>query len=129
MAKCGQCGKDNKETAKFCTGCGAKLRRFCPQCGAVATADARFCMACGTSLSVTSSGTNLLTGQGGTSGGDAGVGWTKEMALKRFSSWYEECIESGIEPEEIVSRMGGVALVTDEELVNRLQDSGDIPAY
>lgn len=128
MTKCGQCGKNNKETAKFCTGCGAKLRRFCPQCGAAASADARFCMACGASLSATGGGASLPT-QGGTSGGNAGDGWTKEMAFQRFSSWYEECLESGIEPEEIVSRIGGVALVTDEEVVGRLQDAGDIPSY
>ena len=53
----------------------------------------------------------------------------KEEAYKVFSEWYEACLENGIEPEEIVARMGGMALVTDDELVERLQNDGDIPSY
>lgn len=53
----------------------------------------------------------------------------EEKAFEMFSSWYEQCLENGVEPEKVVSRMGGMALVTDEDLVNRLQDSGDIPSY
>lgn len=54
---------------------------------------------------------------------------TIEEAFDAFSGWYEQCLENGIEPEEVVSRMGGMALVTDEELVDKLQDQGDIPTY
>jgi len=50
-------------------------------------------------------------------------------ATKIFGEWYEACLEAGIEPEEAVSKMGGMALVTDEELVDRLQDDGDIVTY
>jgi precorrin-6x reductase len=53
----------------------------------------------------------------------------KQIAFKQFSDWYESCLESGIEPEEVVSMMGGMALVTNEELVERLQIDGEIPSY
>ena len=54
---------------------------------------------------------------------------SKDEAYEMFSEWYEKCLENGIEPEEIVARMGGMALVTDDELVERLQNDGDIPSY
>lgn len=49
-----------------------------------------------------------------------------EKAFEIFSNWYESCLENGISPEEVVSRMGGMALITNEELVDRLQDEGEI---
>ena len=52
-----------------------------------------------------------------------------ESAAKFFSDWYEACLEAGVEPEEAVAKMGGMALVTNEELVGKLQDEGDIPSY
>ena len=53
----------------------------------------------------------------------------KKSAYKIFSDWYEGCVENGIEPEEIVAMMGGMALITNEELVERLQGDGEIPSY
>ena len=53
----------------------------------------------------------------------------KDQAFEKFSEWYESCLENGIEPEEIVSMMGEMALITDPELVDKLEDSGDIPSY
>jgi len=50
MTRCSKCGKDNKDTAKFCTGCGARLSRSCPQCGAAVPPEAKFCTECGSSL-------------------------------------------------------------------------------
>ena len=52
-----------------------------------------------------------------------------EQALEKFSKWYNDCLESGLEPEAIVAKMGGMALVTDEELVERLINEGSIPDY
>jgi len=52
-----------------------------------------------------------------------------EDAKKIFEEWYEACLESGVEPEEAVFKMGGMALITDDELVDRLQDDGDISSY
>lgn len=52
----------------------------------------------------------------------------KEKAFKKFKSWYEHCCEDGIEPAEIVAWMG-MALITDEDLVAKLQDTGEIPSY
>jgi len=53
----------------------------------------------------------------------------EDMAFENFSKWYEQCVENGLEPERVVARMGGMALITDEDLVNRLQDEGDNPSY
>lgn len=53
----------------------------------------------------------------------------KEEAYSQFCDWYEACLESGLEPEEIVARMGGMALITDQELVDRLEQEGVIPLY
>ena len=52
---------------------------------------------------------------------------TEEESLEEFSRWYEKCIQSGIEPEKIVARMGGMALITDELLIEKLVDDGIIP--
>lgn len=53
----------------------------------------------------------------------------KSKAFEIFSNWYESCLENGIEPEEIVSQMGGMALITNDELVERLQNDGEINSY
>lgn len=52
-----------------------------------------------------------------------------DQAFEMFSMWYERCLESGIEPEKIVGMMGGMALITDEELISRLQSDGEIPSF
>jgi len=53
----------------------------------------------------------------------------KEEAFDKFGEWYEECLENGIEPEEIVAMMGDMALVTNPDLVDKLQEDGEIPTY
>jgi len=52
-----------------------------------------------------------------------------EEAYKTFSDWYEACLENGILPEEAVARMGGMALITNDELVDKLQDDGEIASF
>jgi class 3 adenylate cyclase/tetratricopeptide (TPR) repeat protein len=47
---CGNCGNQNKATAKFCAECGKLLARACPSCGASTQPDQRFCDECGTPL-------------------------------------------------------------------------------
>ena len=47
---CPSCGSDNREGAKFCAECGAKLDLACPNCGAAAVADQKFCDSCGHDL-------------------------------------------------------------------------------
>ncbi len=37
---------------------------------------------------------------------------TKQEAYDMFNNWYQECIENGIEPEEIVEMMGDMKLIT-----------------
>src|SRR6202035_412158 len=48
--RCSKCGADNRDTARFCDGCGAPLSAQCPSCGTLARAGARFCDSCGTAL-------------------------------------------------------------------------------
>jgi class 3 adenylate cyclase len=47
---CPSCGRENREDAKFCKGCGGSLASTCPSCGADLDADASFCDKCGASL-------------------------------------------------------------------------------
>jgi predicted HicB family RNase H-like nuclease len=53
----------------------------------------------------------------------------KEQAFEKFSDWYESCLEAGIEPEEVVAMMGEMALLTDPETVEKLQNEGVINNY
>mgnify|MGYP001819587741 CR=1 FL=1 len=48
--KCPQCQFENREAAKFCKECGAKLDLTCPQCGSILPPDSRFCDECGFQL-------------------------------------------------------------------------------
>src|SRR5712691_6029132 len=48
--RCAKCDTDNRDTAKFCDKCGARLSPKCPSCGAENRPDARFCDSCGTAL-------------------------------------------------------------------------------
>jgi len=54
MAFCENCGKEVKEDAKFCGGCGAARGIAtvprCPKCGKELKADAVFCEGCGTAV-------------------------------------------------------------------------------
>lgn len=53
MKTCPKCGRENKDSNKFCIGCGTKLEelpRFCPDCGAELETDSRFCPQCGTKI-------------------------------------------------------------------------------
>jgi len=47
---CPQCQFENREGAKFCKKCGAKLELACPKCNSVLTADSIFCDECGYDL-------------------------------------------------------------------------------
>jgi len=46
-----KCGAENRETAKFCDGCGAPMEAQCVSCGTLNRAGARFCDGCGIALS------------------------------------------------------------------------------
>src|ERR1700674_5540414 len=48
--RCSKCGADNRETAKFCDGCGSPIQSQCASCGALNRPGARFCDGCGTAL-------------------------------------------------------------------------------
>jgi class 3 adenylate cyclase/tetratricopeptide (TPR) repeat protein len=45
--RCSKCGADNREGARFCDKCGAKLSPRCALCGAENRTDAKFCDSCG----------------------------------------------------------------------------------
>jgi class 3 adenylate cyclase len=59
--RCANCGADNRETAKFCDGCGAQLAVKCPSCGTANRSSAKFCDSCGTGLATASSLTVAAT--------------------------------------------------------------------
>ena len=48
--KCPKCQCDNREDAKFCERCGAKLEITCPVCGKTDSPGRRFCTGCGHDL-------------------------------------------------------------------------------
>src|SRR5215510_14022425 len=48
--RCGSCGFENPEQAKFCEECGTTLVRVCPSCGQQVRPTAKFCGQCGTTL-------------------------------------------------------------------------------
>jgi class 3 adenylate cyclase len=48
---CPECQFDNREGAKFCKECGAKLELACPKCDASISPDSKFCDECGYDLS------------------------------------------------------------------------------
>jgi hypothetical protein len=43
---------------------------------------------------------------------------TSEIALEKFEEWYQECLESGISPEEIVDQMGEMKLLVNQEQID-----------
>jgi hypothetical protein len=45
--RCTKCGADNRQTAKFCDGCGTPIEARCGSCGSLNRAGARFCDGCG----------------------------------------------------------------------------------
>ncbi|MEJ2101543.1 MAG: adenylate/guanylate cyclase domain-containing protein [Desulfobacterales bacterium] len=49
--KCPKCQFENREGAKFCKKCGAKLNLICPRCSTLLTPDSLFCDECGYNLS------------------------------------------------------------------------------
>ena len=53
--RCANCGADNRETAKFCDGCGAQLALRCPSCRTANRSGAKFCDSCGNALAASSS--------------------------------------------------------------------------
>ena len=48
---CSNCGKDNREDAKFCDSCGSRLTVVCPSCKTELRTGARFCDSCGSTVS------------------------------------------------------------------------------
>src|SRR2546427_8714854 len=48
--RCANCQHENRESAKFCKACGAKLELVCPACGTRNELGAAFCDNCGARL-------------------------------------------------------------------------------
>ena len=62
--RCASCGQDNRDAAKFCAGCGARLARTCSSCGSEVAPAARFCDQCGAATPPLAQGGTYLTGDG-----------------------------------------------------------------
>ena len=56
LSKCGGCGTENPERARFCMSCGAALASACSQCGTENPPLAKFCIECGNTLAGRSEG-------------------------------------------------------------------------
>ncbi len=50
--KCSECRDENRDGAKFCNQCGAKLELQCLQCRNLSPPDSKFCSECGHSLPI-----------------------------------------------------------------------------
>ena len=48
--KCPKCQFENRENARYCKDCGARLELVCPKCGIVYEPGSKFCDECGHSL-------------------------------------------------------------------------------
>lgn len=48
--KCEKCGRENKDSAKICEGCGDRLTAKCSACGSDNLPQARFCEQCGAAM-------------------------------------------------------------------------------
>ena len=57
--RCKKCEADNREGARFCDKCGAKLSYLCRSCGAENRPDARFCDSCGSAFTTTVSANSV----------------------------------------------------------------------
>ena len=44
--------------------------------------------------------------------------FTIDEAFEVYEEWYEKCLESGIEPEAIVERMGEMKLLVNQEQID-----------
>lgn len=79
MIKCKnpECGFENIDGSKFCSGCGAKLEfdLVCSNCGQKLAEGARFCSGCGTPVGMNVTGTNERSAQ------SVGNGATQAEAL------------------------------------------------
>ena len=43
-------------------------------------------------------------------------------ALEKFEEWYQECLESGISPEEIVEQVGEMKLLVNQEQIDAYEE-------
>src|SRR6516165_8783544 len=59
--RCAKCGTENRDAAKFCDKCGARLLPKCSSCGAENRPDARFCDSCGAELGTAQTDTTAVT--------------------------------------------------------------------
>ena len=44
--------------------------------------------------------------------------FTANEAFEAYEAWYEKCLESGIEPEAIVERMGEMKLLVNQDQID-----------
>ena len=47
--------------------------------------------------------------------------FTADEAFEAFEEWYEKCLESGIEPEAIVERVGEMKLLVNQDQIDRYE--------
>ena len=47
---------------------------------------------------------------------------TETEALDRFNAWYNDCLENGISPEDIVESVGEMKLLVTQEQIDSFEN-------
>jgi len=59
--QCPKCQIENREEAKFCTGCGYRFHLSCPECGQIDPLESKFCSECGCNLESATVASNAIS--------------------------------------------------------------------
>jgi class 3 adenylate cyclase/tetratricopeptide (TPR) repeat protein len=109
--RCPSCDTTNAHNSRFCTACGALLRRACPSCGQANALAAKFCAQCGTAFEpVAVAGKGAIPAEG---------------ELKQITVLFADVSGStslieGLDPEDAASRLAP-ALEAMQEAVRRFE--------
>ena len=97
--KCPECQFENRENARFCKDCGARLELACPKCGAAYELVSKFCDECGHALAQESQIEKAKPARGG----------ERKHVTVLFSdlSGYTALSEK-LDPEEVKEITGGI---------------------
>lgn len=106
--RCGGCGVENREGAKFCGDCGSRLERRCGHCDVPLTLGVKFCDECGTPVGEVGAATEPVAGAaarksvtvafvdlgGSTAFGEAVDAETARTVMGRYHSLVTEAVET-----------------------------------
>src|SRR5262245_1569334 len=88
--RCGNCGTENPEGAKFCIECGTSFIQLCPNCGQQMPPVAKFCPECGTPLKATGKPLPAKRRKGANPAGRAPRAVTRATTTRPAATWEAE---------------------------------------